>query len=244
MTFRFNRIKCALWCILFFLSFSTVRAQNGFRFGLKIHPNISFSSINDKSQFDSKNFSLRNVLVGFNVGITTNYQKEKWLFEISSGLHTNATGVSFKKDQNISQLNFRTVSFSNEFSFGYQIFESNEPYYEIFLVPSISYNVVAMQRINSKGVFPEVTKYEQIYPSINETWKNVDLGIGIKIRTRLKNGRRFDYGLSYRYSLTKHPQFGMSVTMENKIYQSLARPNIHTLNIDFIYYFGKKRKSA
>ena len=101
-----------------------------------------------------------------------------------------------------------------------------------------------MQRINSKGVFPEVTKYEQIYPSINETWKNVDLGIGIKIRTRLKNGRRFDYGLSYRYGLTKHPQFGMSVTTENKTYQSLVQPNIHTLNIDFIYYFGKKKKSA
>lgn len=240
MIYKFNISKSVLLCALTFFCLSKINSQNEFRLGLKLHPNLSFSNLIDKSNFDDENFTARNGLLGFNFGIIANYQYEKWIFEISTGLKTNSTGIIFKNEQNSSQLNLRTISFYNEINIGHQIFKSNLPYYEIFLVPSISYNLVAMQRINSKGTFSQVSQYEQIYPSINETWNSMTLGIGLKIRTQLKNMRRFDYDLSYRYGFKKYPPFGMIVTIDNQIYQSLVRPNIQTLNIDFIYYFGKR----
>lgn len=236
----FSLTKFAIACILGFFYFSNVSSQSEFRFGLNIHPNFTFSNIHDKSNFDSKYFTNRNGLVGFNLGLTTNYQKDKWIFEISSGLNSNKTGIKFKREPYQSQLMLKTLSFTNEFSFGYQVYNSDQPYYEIFILPNVSYSLTEIQEEGGNSNFQNVSEYQEIY--VNQSWNSINIGIGIKIRTQLKNQIKFDYGLSYRYSLTKYPEFGMIIKTNGETFQALVTPNIQTLNIDFIYYFGKNKK--
>lgn len=188
-----------------------------------------------------KNFSTRNGLIGFNLGLNPSFQKDNWIFEFSSNLNSNRTGVKFKSESNNAFVDVRTVSFTNEINIGYRIFSSNEPYYEFFLLPNFSHSFVAVQRLRTKGEFHQYANFHPVFPDIDETWKSWSVGFGFKMRTQLKNWRRLDYGLSYRYSTTKYPEIGMKFTSENQEFTEIIRPNIHTLNIDFIYYFGKKK---
>lgn len=240
MTFScFSLTKYSLVFLLGFFSFSSVHSQNEFRFGLDIHPNVSFSNVNDKSNFDPKYFTSSNGFVGFNLGLATNYQKDKWIFEISSGLNSNKTGIKYKLEPYQAHLKLKTLSFTNEFSFGYQIFSSDQPFYEIFILPNISYSLTAILSENGGSNFQNSSEYQEIY--VNQSWRSVNIGIGIKIRTQLKKNQiKFDYGLSYSYSLTKYPEYGMIINSNGETFQALVRPNMQTLNIDFIYYFRKK----
>lgn len=54
---------------------SALQAQESIRFGIKIHPNLSFSSVSDKSTFDKEYFSTRSGLMGANLGLALSGQK-------------------------------------------------------------------------------------------------------------------------------------------------------------------------
>lgn len=233
--------KYAFICVLAFFCHCNLFSQTDFRFGLKIHPNLSFSQSNQSNMLRDKNFSTRNGLLGFNLGLNPSFQIDNWIFEFSSNLNSNRTGVKFKSESNSAFVDLQTVSFTNEINIGYRIFSSDEPYFEFFLMPNFSHSFVAVQRLRTKGEFHQYDNFQAIFPDINKTWQTWNLGLGFKVRTQLKNLRRLDYGLSYRYSTTKYPEIGMRFTDGNKEIVKIIKPNVYTLNIDFIYYFGKKK---
>lgn len=216
-----------------------LNAQQDLRVGFRIHPNLSFSSIIDKSTFDRNSFSVRNGLIGLNVGASVNLQKNKWLFEFSTGINSNKTGLEFHENSNFAQLNIRTLSFTNELNFGVRIFSSNKPFYEIFYTTSYSYSFIAIQKLSGNSQFENIISYEEIYPNLDLTWQSNNIGTGVKFRTQLKSGRKFDYGISYRIGFRSYPQIGMKIEHQTQVFQSTIQPKISTLNIDFIYYLGK-----
>lgn len=159
---------------------------------------------------------------------------------MSSGLNSNRTGLLFKEADNSAQLDLRSVSFTNEISVGFRIFSAIDPYFECFIMPNFSYSLIAIQKLGGKSDFKEVISYQEIYPNLNTTWESIAVGLGLKIRTQLKNRMRFDYGLSYRYSFTNYPTLGMRILVPRNEFSANVKPNIHLLSIDFIYYFRKR----
>lgn len=241
---NFNRIsQYALTCILAVLIFLPSNAQSIIRIGFKTHPNFSFSSIADKSNFDRNLFSVRNGLIGLNVGACVNFQRNEWLLEFATGINSNRTGLKFHNNLDIAQLSMRTLSFTNELNFGIRVFMSNKPYYEVFLTSSYSYSLVAIQKLSGNSQFENIINYEEIYPNLDLSWQSSNLGTGVRIRTQLKNGRKFDYGISFRVAVKKYPEIGMKIEYPTETFQTLVRPRLTALNIDFIYYFGKRKSS-
>jgi hypothetical protein len=234
--------RYALICVLVFYCFSKSNAQKDIRIGFKIHPNLSFSYVKDKSDFDENSFSIRNGLIGLNIGSSVNFQKNKWLFEISSEINSNRMGLNFIKNSDFSQLNLRTLSFTNELNLGLRLFISKKPYYEFFYTVSYSYSFVGIQKLSGNSQFENVISYEEIYPNLDLTWQSNNIGTGIKIRTQLKNGRKFDYGISYRIGSINNPQIGMKVQYQTQKLQTTIQPRVSTLNIDFIYYLGNRKQ--
>jgi hypothetical protein len=226
------------------LKFQTLFSQRDFRIGIKTHPNLSFSTVADKSTYDKDHFSLRNGAVGLNIGLTASFRKNKWLFECSDGLHSNKTGLNFKKNADYSRIKIRTISFTNGLTLGYRIYYSGKPYYEIFLTSNYSFSIVAIQKLSGESYFNNIEKYQAVFPDLNATWKSHNVGIGLKIRTQLKNLRRFDYGISYSYSMTNFSEIGMKIKIQDVTYESYVKPKLQTLNFDFIYYFGRKKPTA
>lgn len=218
-------------------------AQKDIRFGLKIHPNLSFSSLDKSADFDKSSFSLRNGLIGFNLGLNTSFQKDKWILEISNGLNYNKTGIKFRKDFDEMQVSVGAISITNELNIGYRVFNSNAPYYEVFLTTSLSHSFSAVQWLNHRGSFDQFTVFQVSLPEFTTKWQSVNAGFGMKVRTQLKNLRRLDYGVSYRFSFAKFPEMGLAIASEGNEYQSIARPYIQTLNVDFIYYFRARKKN-
>ncbi len=235
--------QSVLLVILVLFGFLMSNAQKDIRIGFKIHPNFSFSTVTDKSDFDENSFSIRNGLIGLNIGSSLNFQKNKWLFEISTGINSNRMGLNFIKNSDFSELNLRTLSFTNELNLGLRLFISKKPYYEFFYTVSYSYSFVGIQKLSGNSQFENVISYEEIYPSLDLTWQSNNIGTGIKIRTQLKNGRKFDYGISYRISSINNPQIGMKIHYQTKLIKTTVQPKVSTLNIDFIYYLGKKHTS-
>ncbi|MBP6091308.1 MAG: hypothetical protein KA521_08645 [Crocinitomicaceae bacterium] len=239
-----NRINpYTLIGILILFCCSKLNAQKDIRIGFKIHPNLSFSNVIDKSDFDENLFSIQNGLIGLNFGSSVNFQKNKWLFEISSGINSNRMGLKFNKNSDFAQLNVRTLSFTNELNFGLRLFISKKPYFEVFYMVSYSYSLVGIQKLSGNSKFENVISYEEIYPNLDLTWQSNNIGTGIKIRTQLKNGRKFDYGISYRIGSLKNPQIGMKIQYQTQTFHTTIQPKVSTLNIDFIYYLGKRLKS-
>lgn len=234
----------ALTGILVLLGCLNSTAQQDFRIGFRIHPNLSFSSIMDKSNLDRNSFSVRNGLIGLNFGASANLKKNKWLFEFSTGINSNKTGLKFHKNSDYAQLDIRTLSFTNELNIGVRIFSSNKPYYEIFYTTSYSYSFIAIQKLSGNSQFENIINYEEIYPNLDLTWQSNNIGTGIKIRTQLKNGRKFDYGISYRIGFKNYPLIGMKIEHQTHMYQATVQPKTSTLNFDLIYYLGKKLKSS
>jgi hypothetical protein len=235
--------KFILCCVLATnFSFS----QKSLRLGIKLHPNMTFTSLPKKHDFDKTHFKKVNGSIGFNLDLASNYQLDHWIFEISSGINTNKTGLKFEMNvgnfNNKARLEVKTVSFSNEIGIGYRVYTSNSPYFELFVMPTVSYNFTGVQKLGGKGDFNSAALYQEIYPDINRNWQSFSVGIGLKTRTELKNHVRFDYGISYNYAFTKSPEIGMIILVNNKEYSSRFQPCIHTLNFDFIYYFGKRKK--
>lgn len=235
--------KYVFYFVISFVCKSTLLAQTDFRFGLKIHPNLSFSQANESNMLSDKIFSVRKGLLGFNLGLSPSFQKGHWIFEFSSNLNSNQTGVKFKTESNQAFVDLRTISFTNEINIGYRVFSSDKPYYELFIMPNFSHSFVAVQQLRTKGEFNQYANFQAVFPDIDATWESWNLGFGLKVRTQLKNLRRWDYGLSYRYSITKYPKIGMSFIGENQGFVKIIEPNLHTVNIDFIFYFGKKSRT-
>ena len=162
---------------------------------------------------------------------------------MTNGLNYNKTGIKFKRKFGEMQVNVGAISITNELNIGYRVFSSSTPYYEIFLMHSLSHSFSAVQSLNHRGAFDQFTEFHVSLPDFTTRWQSANVGVGMKIRTQLKNIRRLDYGLSYRFAFTKFPEIGLAVTSDGMEYQSVARPYVQTLNFDFIYYFGKKKIS-
>lgn len=229
--------------ILSFFCHSNLYSQKDIRFGLRIHPNFSFSSLDKTADFDKANFSLRNGLLGFNLGLVTSFQNEKWIFEISNGLNYNRTGIKFKQSFGEMQADFAAISITNELNIGYRVFSSNTPFYEVFLTSSLSHSFSAAQWLHHRGAFNQFTEFQVSFPDFTTRWQSVNVGLGMKVRTQLKNLRRLDYGLSYRFGFTKFPEMGLAITSDGMEYKAIVRPYVQTLNVDFIYYFGPRKKN-
>lgn len=244
---KFNNFKknskYALTCILAIVFSINCYSQQKLRFGLKIHPNITFSSITKESSFQKKYFKKKQALIGVNFGIAANYQYENRLFEFSSNLFTNKIGLKFHNfsSSDYSELTYTTISFSNQISFGYRILKQDKPNLEVFILPNIQYNITSLFGLHGKGDFnnsqSNVSLYEEQFPDINLNLKTLGIGIGFKMKTIILKTRKIDYGLSYVYLLEKYPSLGVNAVINNKVYNSVFIPRIHLLNIDFIYYF-------
>ncbi len=221
-------------------------SQQKLRFGLKIHPNITFSSTAKESVFQKKYFKKKQALIGMNIGLASTYQNENKLFEISSNFITNKVGLKFQNfsSSDYSELTYTTLSFTNQISFGYRILKKTKPNLEIFILPSIQYNISSIYGLHGKGNFnnsqSNVTLYEEQIPDINLNFKTIGIGFDFKIRANIRKIRKIDYGLSYKYLLEEFPSVGINAVINNKSYNCIFIPRIHLLNIDFIYYFKGK----
>lgn len=233
---------CLYLLSVMLLCFYSVTAQKDIRIGVKIHPNLSFSTVFDKSNFDKTSFSVRNGLIGLNFGACANFQKNNWLFEYSTGINSNRTGLKFHNNSDKAQLNLRTLSFMNELNLGFRLFSSNKPYYEVFYTLSYSFSFIGIQKLSGNSQFENITSFEETYPNLDLTWKSNHIGTGVKIRTQLKNRRRFDYGISYKIGQKNYPLIGIKIETQTQLFQTAIQPKVSTLSIDFIYFFGKKNK--
>ncbi len=214
-------------------------SQNKINFGLKIHPNFSFSFVDNHSNLDQKYFSLRQGLYGVNIGICSNLEIKKWLVELSLGLSTSKTGIHFKYYSDFAEINLRSVSVVNEINLGYKIYTSNNPIYDIYVTSSYSYNLIGVQGLSGGNRFVSFVGFEQEIPNIDLNWRSSTLGSGLKIRTQLKKGNKIDYGLSIHFALQKYPEIGFKIKYPTQTFSSSIQPFVSNLNIDFIYYFKK-----
>lgn len=237
-SFHKNKVLISLICFHSFVAFN----QNGFKFGIKAHPNLSFSTIADKSNIASDNFSSRNGILGLNLGICANYKLKNWLFEINSAFKTNTVSLKFKNETTYSKVSIRSLAFANDFNLGYRVYESSKPHYEIFALLNFGGSLVAIQGLNGSIRSVDALQYNFIVPDINTEWSTVNIGTGIRIRAQLKSLRTIDYGISYQYFIQKYPEIGMKISQGGQIYEGIAGQNVHSLNFDFIFYFGKRKK--
>ncbi len=238
--FQINR-HVLLFMLVFLINHHSF-SQKKIRFGIRTHPNFSFSTTTIKNSYDKNHFSIKNGLIGFNLSLCSNIQIKRFIIEFSSGINTNKTGLKFKNNQDYSILNIKTVSFINEINLGYRIHTSIKPYYNMFLTFNYSFSITAIQKLSGQSRFENISNYEETYPNINSVWKSHNLGLGLKIRTQINFKRKFDYGISYQYSFQDYPKIGMLIQYNTNSFETLIKPRIHTININFIYYFNFFRK--
>lgn len=239
-------MKYTFLITLFFLSFVGT-SQTKFEVGLKIHPNLTFAINKDLSILQSKYFSHNYPQVGLNFGINFCYTNFKTIIEASSGLVTNKVALKlhhFDKEGSYTQIKYVTWSFVNKLNFGFQINENHKPYYKSYFISSLQYSFIGLQGLSSNGAISNTTTVKYInseLPFLENSFKSLGIGFGYKIKTQLRNFRRLDYGISYTYLFTQFPQMFIDAEIDNKKYFAISKPFINQIDIDFVYYFGRKK---
>lgn len=249
---RTKQFNHAFLCAcLFLVSFHAFSQEKRFRVGIKVNPTFSIAYNTSKSGFDRKYFKTAKFLPGFQLGASASYHVNKLLFEWNTFLSTKGTGLVFEnftssKDVYTS-IRYKTISFSNRLFVGYRIKNSESPYYAIFVGPTIGYDIAGISTMRGSADFgnASISSYQEVLPPINTNLQGLTTGVTLKIRTELKRFGRIDYGVSLDYFYKKYPALGMNAKINGTAYTARYVPQVHSLSVDFIYYFrGRKKQQS
>ncbi|MBC7412879.1 MAG: hypothetical protein H7331_10560 [Bacteroidia bacterium] len=245
----------------FILNIATVNAQQKpWRIGLKLQPNVSVSYNSNKPNTDTNYFKIVPAKVSPAIGIAVNYATDKLIFEWDSYINFKKTSAKFGGynylirmfQSNYSYMTYSVATLSNKLFAGYCVKSNSTPFYKIFVGPSVGYDIAEVTSGYGQGVVsggsgrhPSVTQvgFESVAPSNFAVKINgLTTGITCKIRTELRNHKRFDYGLSFDYFHGTMPYIQAKAVINYfNVYQTLIKPKTHTIGIDFVYYFRPKK---
>ena len=208
-------------------------------FGIKINPSISLTKLDKQSIIDKNHVTLLNNRVGLQIGLNSSYHVKNYIFDWNCFFGQKKTGFKFNINEfEYSNFQYNILSFVNKFSIGYRIKKSNKPYFDIFIGPSIGYEL--------KGIFKQYGKSNMAYYSLSDSivytknQNNFTVGLMIKVKTEIKKFGKISYGISFDYLHSIYPEINLFSVINGIETITKFTPRVHAISIDFIYYFNKR----
>ncbi|MFM6935736.1 MAG: hypothetical protein ACKOXP_09845 [Flavobacteriales bacterium] len=229
------------------MNLESVHAQlnakgNDLRLGIQVQGNKSFLSVSDQTFYNKDYFDTRKVGIGLGFAVQASFQHKRWIYELSNRIQTNHVGLNYFNNLDYARINIRTVSLQYDFGLGFQIGTWEKYETGIFLMAHYSFGMYTPQMLSAQSRSYDFLSFTYHLPGFEEVWQVHHLGLGVKFRSNKHAKFHYDYGLTYQYGVQTFPTMTLSVINQNIAYESSIKGNIHSLNLDFVYFFGSRKK--